>query len=153
MKFKTKRNSKTGKKFTEISKIAKECKAAAIVLVDEVGAKEWRGTHNAFGGISSFRFDDDYVAPNWMRWVSKNEYKPLRNRKEGKALQAKMDALPVVTRRQLNMCIGYDEIFSCIGYNSTNEDYFLFEIDESYDVIPPADCVEITVTEYNKLAE
>lgn len=153
MKFKTKKTSETGKKFMAVKERADSCFAAARELNAEVGAEQWRGTYAVFGGISAFMFNNDYVAPKWMKKIGKNEYKPLGNRKEGKALQAKMDALPVVTRRQLNICIGFNDRLSTIGFDWENDEYALFHISEKWGIKIPDDCTEITTTEYNQLAK
>ena len=85
--------------------------------------------------------------------VRNGEYMPKLNIKQGKAIQADFNKAVTVSKSELNSCIGWDEGFSeSIGFNSSNDKYFGFIIDDDWtDIIIPADCTEITATKYREL--
>lgn len=154
MNFKTKRTSKTGLKFSKIEKKIKICFEEEKKLLDEIGVKQYRkGYWTAFGGISSLVFDKDMKIPGYMKKIRHEEYMPKKNIKEGIALDKKIKELPVVSKGELNACIGFKEnMLKTIGFESSNPEYFLFSVNEDWGIKIPKDCKEITTTEYNKLA-
>jgi len=122
----------------------------------ELHVKEWRaGYWIAIGGVSSMVFEDDYEVPKYFKKGAQNgEFMPKKNMKEGKTIQKKIDSLINVSIHELNMCIGFDEsMFKTIGYNSTNDEYFLFTIGEDWGIEVPIDCEEIATKEYNSLVK
>ena len=75
------------------------------------------------------------------------------NTKEGKAVQADFDQATVITKGELNACIGWGEDFiNCIGLDWNNDKYFCFKIEEDWTDVPiPSDCTEITTSKYREL--
>jgi len=154
MKFKTLRTSETGKKFANVDAKMKECFEAAKALIDELGAKQWRGAYwVAAGGISSLFFPKGFEIPSYYK-KQDDGYSPKRSLKKGKEIHAKIKALPTVSIKELNACIGFDEkMFKTIGFNTANPAYYLFSVEEEWNCTIPDDCEEITTTEYNKLTK
>ena len=159
MKFKTKRTSETGKKFAIIEDRLQQSLKASQKLAKELGAKDFREAYwVAGGGISSLVFPHDFTPPPYYKKVNHsselNEWMPKLNIKAGKEIMERINALPRVGIGELNKCIGFQEdMFKTIGFNMMNEEYFLFSAEEEWLDKLPADCEEITVGEYNALAE
>ena len=152
MKFKTLRTSETGKKFQAIVEKKEKAYDEAKSLADEIGFEQWRADRWAiFGGIEFVDFANQ--TPDPRIWKN-TEFgaKPRRNTKAGKAMHERLEALTKVSRRELNMCVGYKSHFGNIGFSYSNPDYFLFDVSERWELEVPADCEEITVSEYNKLS-
>ena len=155
MYFKTERNSETGKKFQEFADKKKLALNAQVVFAEKYGIKQWRDKGWYVGGqFYSVIFKDD-VEVDLKVWKEvkglPNEYMPRLNSKKGKEIQKEIDEMPLVSKAELNSCIGWDEDFSkSIGYARSKE-YFGFEVDEKWEVKIPKDCIEVTTTEYKKL--
>ncbi|WP_372775636.1 hypothetical protein [Mangrovibacterium sp.] len=153
MKFKTLRTSETGKKFQAIVEKEEKAFEEAKSLADEIGFEKWRSDRwAAFGGIEFVYFADQTPDPKVWRNTDAGAV-PRRNTKPGKAMYERLEALTKVSKHELNMCIGFDGApFKNIGFSYNNPDYFLFEVFEKWDCEIPADCEEITVSEYRKLS-
>ena len=155
MYFITKRTSKTGKKFQKLSDKFNVCFENQKALADKYGFTYWReALWKVAGGISSVIFPEDTIVDTkiWKE-VRNGEYMPKLNIKQGKAIQADFNKAVTVSKSELNACIGWDEGFSqSIGFNSSNDKYFGFIIDDDWtDIIIPNDCTEITATKYREL--
>lgn len=151
MYFITERTSKTGLKFTEVVKKMKEVRETTIKFAKKHGFKSWRPGHfTVVGGISSIEY---LTPPDLKVWkkVNENEYMPRLNSKKGKEIRDEMKALPSVHPNDLNGCIGFDQMWSTIGFNQGNKKYYGISVKEEWDIKMPKDCKEITTTEYKKL--
>jgi hypothetical protein len=156
MKFITKKDSETGKKFQVIADKLKEARNAQKQLVEELGFKAWRAGYwlvrSGFSALCS-----PITKPDPTIWKnvngSKNEFMPRANRKAGKEIIKKFDAMPVVSSDDLNQCIGFNGApFSTIGFAfKKNGEYFGFSVKEDWNVQIPEDCLEVTVSHYNDL--
>ncbi len=153
MKFITKRDSETGKKFAEYQTKASAAYNAAKDIITELDADRWRSLSRwSSGGISAIIFKPDQPIPSFFKQVKKGEYMPKVSTKEGAELQKKIDALPTVSAHELNMCVGFDcQLFKTIGFDFTHPEFFLFEANEDWDLTIRSDCEEITVTRYREL--
>lgn len=153
MKFITKRDSETGKKFAEYEAKRQEAiKSTHNLVFTEIGATEYRSkSSHSTGGISSLIFDSNFIIPDYMKKVRSGEFMPKASIKEGKELLEKIQALPTVSNIELNNCIGFDDFFNTIGFDPRNEEYFIFTCKEEWEIQIPADCEEITTTRYKEL--
>lgn len=156
MYFITKKESETGKKFQKIIDKLDICHKDQEALAEKYGFTSFRRAHwEAAGGISSVIFHKCATvdAKLWKLVNNKNEYKPRLNTKEGKAVQADFDQATVITKGELNACIGWGEDFiNCIGLDWNNDKYFCFKIEEDWTDVPiPSDCTEITTSKYREL--
>lgn len=149
--YKTLKTSETGRKFQAIEDKAKVCRTAQVAMAEKYGFTKWRSSRwAAYGGISSVVFENEPDKTIWKR-EGRQEYSPRCNIKAGKDIQSEFDALPTIDSDEVNACIGYDECMSTIGVQFGDGDFFGFSIDsDAFDDIP-ADCIEITGTEYEKL--
>jgi hypothetical protein len=83
-----------------------------------------------------------------------NEWMPKLSTKEGKAIMAEINALPIVDIDELNAVVGYEGNHfksSHIGFSYENKAYYGFILSDKWEVTPPDDCEEITASEYKKL--
>ena len=156
MYFITKKDSETGKKFQKIIDKLDVCHKDQKALADKYGFTSWRrSSWEAAGGISSVTFHKSAtIDPKlWKLVKGKNEYSPRLNTKEGKALQAEFKQATVITKGELNACIGWGEDFiHSIGLDLNNDESFCFYIEEDWTDVPiPAECKEITNSKYKKL--
>ena len=151
MYFKTLRSSQTGENFKKVESKAGQAFDEQKSLSEELNFKSWReGWWQAFGGISCVHFENK---PDSKLWKKKEDgYMPKLNSKAGKELQKKIDNLTSVSYDELNQCVGFDGApWKHIGVNFDNDEYFGFEVGESWDFKIPEDCTEITTTEYRRL--
>lgn len=154
MHFITKKDSKTGKKFEVASKKIADAFKAQRSLAASLEIKSWRERlWVVCGGFSSIIFEKEPDKAIWKNVNgSKIEWMPRLTNKEGKAIQALFDNMPVLERSELNSCIGFDEcILKQIGFSRTNKDYYGFVIEPDWDIKIPNDCKEVTHSDYNKL--
>lgn len=151
MKFKTLKTSETGKRLAALIEKKEDVEAQAQALAKEYDATRWNiGAGAVWGGISALILTDE---PDTKLWRRKHAgWYPKKNSKAGKALAKRFEALPVVDKEDLNSCVGFgDRFFKTIGLNWMHEEYFGFAVGEDWEYEPPADCTEITVSEYNKI--
>jgi len=151
MKFITKKSSETGKRFQIISDKRSEVFKKQKQVANEIGFHQWRhGYWTVWGGFSCLMFKEN---PNEKVYKKQEDgWMPRLNSKEGKKIQAQLDACSKVGINELNQCIGFDGApFKTIGFGSNNKNYFGFEVEEDWGVKIPKDCKEVTTTEYNKL--
>ena len=155
MYFITEKNSETGKKFQKIMDKLDVCRKDQKALADKYGFTSWRRAYwKAAGGISSVIFPKGATIDTkvWKQIKGKDEYMPRLNIKQGKAIQAEFDQATVITKGELNACIGWGESFiNCIGLDWNNDEDFGFTIEDDWtDIIIPNDCTEITATKYRE---
>ena len=155
--YKTLKDSETGKKFAEINKRGDVCHAALKAFLDKYGFQKYRPSRISYiGGISSCV---NPLSPlDTKMWKNSgygaNEWMPKLSSKQGKAIMAEIKALPIVDIDELNAVVGYEGNglkSSHIGFSSENNSYFGFILSDKWGVKPPADCEEITASEYVKL--
>jgi len=153
MKFKTLRISETGKKFAQVELKADEVIKAAVNLANEIGFETWRPSRwSVYGGVEFVGFKTE-GNPDPKIWKNtEHGFQPRKNTHQGRIISEKLRQLPVVSKDELNQCIGYDGApFKTIGFDRSNPIYFLFETGENWGCKIPEDCEEITVSEYRKL--
>lgn len=129
---------------------------AAKDMAKEIGYYTWRqGVWVAYGGVSSVTFKDTPDLKIWKKVNLENypqEYFPRMSNKQGKELAAKLRGLPTVSIKELNDCLGFKEtLFKSIGFYRNNDTYFGFTTNDGWKFKAPADCKEITYTEFKKL--
>ena len=152
MHFITKKKSETGKKFQKVAEVATASLKAEKELAKEFGFESWRGGYwLVYGGFSALIFKEKPNEKIYKK-VNGNEWMPRMNTKEGKAIQAKLDATRRVSIDDLNQCIGFDgSPFKTIGFAQNNDAYFGFIVDEKWKCKIPNDCEEVTTSRYNEL--
>lgn len=148
----TKKSTETGKKFETVANKSKVVLEAQKALSKEIGFSQWRdGYWLVWGGFSALIFKTPPDSKVFKK-VNGNEFMPKLNTKEGKVIQAKLDASPRITIEELNQCIGYNgSPFHTIGFAQKNKKYFGFVVGDDWGVKIPKDCEEVTVTKYNQL--
>jgi len=157
MYFKVKIESKIGIKFKSIAERGEKCVESALQLADVYGSKSIRGNNfSVWGGISSFCEFDNPNALDSKIWkeVRKGEYFPKMNTKIGKSINAEIDNLNTISKIELNNIVGLDgedSMFSSIGFNRNNKEYFGFTTWDNSGYQHQEDCIEITETEYKEL--
>lgn len=146
------KESETGKKLQAIVDKKQECHKAVVAFADKYGFGEWRPDRMAaIGGISSCcSFKEEPLGSLWKQ-VGRGEYMPKRNNKKAKVISEELMSLPVISRRELNMCIGYNSMFNSIGFVWSNKKFFGISIDEKWEFEPPQDCLEVTYTRYKEM--
>jgi len=152
MYFITKRTSATGKKFQIIADKMNVISDAQRALSKEIGFKTWRGGYWIFwGGFSAVIFEKEPDLKLWKK-VNGSEWMPRLNSKEGKALQAKLDACPKMRPDEINKCIGFSgQPFKTIGFARNSKTHFGFIVKQEWGVKIPKDCKEVTETKYNSI--
>ena len=140
MYFITEKKSKTGKKFKIICDKKDEVFKKQRQVANDLGFYQWRhGYWNVWGGFSCLMFKQQ--PDNKVYKKQEDGWMPKLNIKEGKEIQAKLDACPEVGIDELNQCIGFDGApFQTIGFAWNNKKYFGFAVDEEWDVKIPNDC-------------
>lgn len=164
MYFITEKTSDTGKKFAEVVKKRNIAWKAAKAFAEKYNIIEWRPadivtdsknrTHfSMWGGISSMIFKqipDKSIYKNV--YGSSKEWMPRRNKAAGLEIWKELDKLPVVTMDELNSAIGYKGDFNAhIGFAQTSKKFFGFITKSKWKIKIPADCKEVTETEYRKI--
>ena len=152
MRFITRKNSDTGKKFQALEDEFEKCFQAQVALSEELGFESWRDAYWHKGGISAVIFT---TPPDKALWKnvngSRREWLPKRNTKAGSELGKKFDILPKVALSELNKCIGFRSNMNSIGLATQNDEYFGIMAKDEWEIIIPTDCEEVTVTRFNQL--
>lgn len=150
----TKKDSETGRKFTEViiskDRAIKEQKAFA----EKYGFRTFRAAcWQAWGGISScLDFKETPDKKIWGKGLKKGEYYPRQNSKSGKDIYKEIENLHCVSIDVLNQCIGFDGApFKQIGFASCNKQYFGFVVDKKWKIKVPKDCEEVLESKYDLL--
>jgi hypothetical protein len=153
MYYITTKDTETGKKLTDV---LKKCQTARERARET--AATWNTTEYlvdrfaAAGGIEGLKINPDQHNPkNWRpSKEAKGFFLPNRRTKEGKAIAELFQQLPRVSRREVNLCIGWDEKFKIIGVNII-ADYVGIKIKEDWNIEMPKDCKEITSHRYREI--
>ena len=153
MKYITKKDSETGKKFQEITEKRSECFDAQKEIAEKYGFSSWRGGWwTVYGSISSFcnpiNTPDSKI---WGKGVEKGEFMPKKSSKVGLAIREEIKAMPHISYEDLNLCVGWEADFKHIGYDPTHDEYFGILVDEKWKIKMPSDCEEVTTTRYNEM--
>jgi len=154
MYFKTKRDSDTGKKFEELLDKMKVVRDSQVAFGEKYGFTKSRESRSHLRGRFSACLLVGTVDTKAWKTVnnSKEEWMPRMNTKAGQAIQAEIDALPIIERQELNDCVAYNNgPWNHIGFNLATEGWFGFECLGYEGYKPPTDCEEITETEYKTL--
>lgn len=155
--YKTRKDSETGKKFTEIDERRDICHKALKAFLNKYGFQKYRPSRiSHVGGISSCVNPLNPLDPKlWKNsGYGSNEWMPKLNTKEGKAIMKEINGLPIVDIDELNAVVGYDGNgfkSSHIGCSYKNKTYYGFILSDEWKVTPPSDCIEITASEYKEL--
>lgn len=153
MRYITRKDSETGKKFMAAYDNMKNAEKEARELVTLLGAKQWRERYGvAAGGVAALVFDKKPDTKIWKNvYGSSKNWMPKLNCTEGKRINSLIENLPVVWRNELNQCIGFDGFPSKnIGFDIGKGEYVGFSVEEEWDVKVPADCEEVTTYRYNE---
>ena len=157
MKFKTKRDSETGKRFEALNIKSQDYHRQASEVARKYGATKWTLPFlSCYGGIASIIVEDESVIDqkHWKKSRNiENAWLPRLSTRVGKRISKEFEALPFVDFQELNKCVGFEgDFFTRIGFSFKNPDWFLFSVKESWNFTPPEDCIEITVKEYKELS-
>lgn len=147
----TKIDSPVGKRMKAIHDKMTECFRFQKALAKEFGFYQWsRSDFHAYDCITSVFFKNDPDIKLWKK-VGEGEWMPRLNLKAGKEIQKKFDAQPIVTRRELNECIGYkDKFVRRIGF-AISKTHAGFIVGDDWKVKIPKECKEVTFTQYKKI--
>ncbi len=155
MYFITKKDSETGQKFQGIVEKHKIVHQARFEFCNKYGFDAYRQDAWAvYGGISSCgEFKETPDPKIWGKGSGKGEFFPKANSKDGKIIRQEIENLPVVSRHELNMCVGYEAgaPFNVIGFAQSNPEYFGFTTGNEWGIKIPADCEEVMYSKYQEL--
>lgn len=152
--YKTSKESETGKKFTELERRGDVCYQALKAFLDKYGFEQYRPSRiSHIGGISSCINPLQPLDRKLWRKAGYgiNEWMPKLNTKEGKAIMAEIEALPIVDIDELNEVVGYQGNgfkSSNIGFSPKDKSFYGFILSDKWNITPPSDCIEITASEY-----
>lgn len=132
MKYITRKESETGKKFMACYKKMEAAAELTKELAISLGAIQWRWPIWKIGGISSLIFD---TVPDKKIWRNvngqPNAWMPKLNTKEGRRINSLIEDLPQFSRYELNQCIGLDGWpTKLIGCDFGEGEYVGFSVDE-----------------------
>ena len=152
--YKTLKTSDTGRKFQDLVDKAKiiqleiETFCAAINATKKYAYKGIMAT-----GLGAVEFIESPDMKLWKKYPSlEGYYTPRLSSKEGKELQKKFYSFETIKKFAVNDIIGLKAfLYTCGYYNDTPSGFFGFMIESSWNHTMPADCVEITFGEFEKL--
>ena len=150
----TKKESETGKKFTELLKKKEIAIQAQKEVSEKYGFETYRGAYwQVWGGFSScLDFKETPDKKLWGKGAEKGEYFPKKNSKAGKAIWNEINDMPCVSRFDLNECVGFDSApFKKIGFAFNNDTYYGFTDSKDWNLKVPKDCEEVTESKYDEL--
>lgn len=151
-------NSGTGKKFQELGEMLKAKQNALEALRDKYGFKNIYTMNESFGGgIHSVKgFIEEPDKKHWRKVEATSGYYPSKRTLKGREILKEFKAVPVVASRDINSCVGFDgEPFRTIGYNMMKPDsgYYGFQVGDDWRFTAPADCEEVTRSQYLEIFE
>lgn len=153
MYYITKKDTETGKKFQVLQQKLKDIRKKQKEVADKFNLSCWVEKHFQVAGqiwLVSFKEGEEIDLKNWKNH-SEKFYLPKLNTKKGKEIQAEFDNIPIVSWKDLNACIGLKESSFHIGFEFNNDTYFGFTTKEKWEVEVPADCEEITFTQWKEI--
>ena len=157
--YKVLKDSDTGKKFAELIQRGEACAEAAKKFLERHGFTKYRPSRISYnGGISACASPKETPNPKIWKKAKNGDYMPRCNTNEGRAVMEKIEALPIVDIDELNNIVGYDSDgwkHSHIGFlgNTSKSGYYGFIVFAEWNVKVPADCIEITGSEYTELSQ
>jgi hypothetical protein len=160
MKFKADKGTATYEKLNAVMSKIQECRFQAKKLAEELGAGKYIESYQgAAGGIEGIEFDEQ---PKGWKRVYNRRYSDLyypKALKSNKELIERLEALPIVSRKEVNETVGYEpKYFGTIGIWHRH-DLILFEVpieringeDQPYTFKAPSDVVELTYSEFENI--
>lgn len=158
MYYRTKRTSETGLKFCSLIEKIRVQEEQIKNLSEKYGFTKYLRSRTCFSGLSSVTFEtkDSLNIPDSKYWkrLKWGYYIPKVNTKKGKEIAKDFNSVITITSKEVNSIVGYelDNPWGHIGLAFKQDtDYIGFETTNEIDFTPPADCEEITYTEYKKL--
>ncbi len=156
--YRTLRTSATGQKLQAIQDKGVEANAAKERLREKYG---WENTYASneyiYGDISGVTFPTGTEVDMQMwkpdKSIAYNAYSPRRGHKKGKAIYEEFRAVPRATRYDIDKIVGHHQAFNHVGYTMENDTYFGFAVNAGWRVEVPADCEEITASQYEELCK
>ncbi len=149
MYFMTHNDSDTGLKFAYVQFDMEEAIEAQKAMATKYGFEAWRpGYWSLAGRFSSVVFKEAPDMKLWKLVKGDNEYMPRLTSKAGKSIDAEFSKMPWVPNWRLNECVGIKDQFGHIGVCWNHPDLLGFSVPDEWEFTCPADCREITRTEY-----
>lgn len=149
MYYKTRVDSETGKKFTELQNKKDLLHNQNKQLAEKYGFSQW--TVWSFGrDIATVLFDEE---PDGKLWHKNKDgsYRPSKKVKAGKEIDKEFKSVSRLEMEDHNYPVGLKDPFKRIGFNLTRKDFYGFEVGDDWEFEPPTDCEEITSIEYKSL--
>ena len=156
--FKTLKTSETGIAMQKLIDEGKVIANKIVTFLEEIGATD-RYLHSGVfhTGLGGVQFDTDVDLKIWKSFDRVRHpffFCPRTNSKAGKALAEKFYSFGKIDRSDINKVIGYGQLFNNCGlFSDKNGEYFGFIIDSEWNHKMPDDCIEITGSEYDKMAK
>jgi hypothetical protein len=150
--FKTSRQSETGKKLKQIFDKAENFDKKVEELKEKYGFKGIVYNIFFYKGISAVLLDEEVDKTIWRKVKGVKDGYWIRER-GAKAIKQDFDNWKELSiyRQDLDEIIGGGDPFCQAGFDMSNPDYYLFNIDEDWEYDVPEDCEEISNLEYKKL--
>jgi len=155
MYYKLKKGSPTYDALKEVWEKMHKYNKKAFKLVEELGFKKFGiNREGVAGGISCFQSSEK---PEGYKSIGNSGDNLIFPKKNNKEVLEKIDALPIVSKKEFNDTIGFKEQFSDRMYHSSFgckrvDDVFLIEVSNECDYTPTEGMIEITFTEYKELS-
>lgn len=152
MYYITKKDTETGKKFQILKQKLRKIRKKQKKIADKFKLFCWIDKPFQIAGqiwLVSFKEGEKIDLKNWKKYKNKY-YLPKLNTKKGKEIQAEFDDIPIISWEELNACVDIKENHFHIGFNFS-EEYFGFTAKEEWEVEIPADCEEITFTQWKEI--
>jgi hypothetical protein len=163
----TKSTSETGKKFAKIAEKIPQVTEAQKAFAKKYGFKAWRPDPSyMLGGITRcFEFEKEPDSKIWAKgpqkgdyfsegpsgYLPKGAYFPKSYNDYGKPVWQEIQDLNRITKREVNMCVGFNAIHCTIGFSVAKGEFFGFTTKKDWGVSPPKDCEEVTGERYTEL--
>lgn len=151
--YKTLKNTETGDKIKRIINLCHQGRQEAEELCRELNAEEQYLINSRFilgTGLVAFRFSNEPDMKIWKKHKIDGYYEPRLKSKKGKEIQNKIFNLQRIDKAELSDAIGLSCWFRSPGFTEV-KNYYLFNLESSWEHKMPNDCAEITGSEYDKL--
>lgn len=154
MYYKLQKGNPTYDALKEVWEKMQDYNKKALNLVEELGFKKFGINQDGVaGGISCFQSSEK---PEGYKRVGREGDNLIYPRNNNKEVLSKINALPVVSKKEFNDTIGFKEQFSERMYHSSFgckrvDDIFLIEVSNECDYTPAEGMIEITFTEYKEI--
>lgn len=168
----TEKDSTTGKKFSEYLQKKESAIKSAEQLSRDFGAEDYATyaphTKNFGGGGIYCVFFPEGTKVDKKVWKEDKTYKfqrspthkqwdtnwtPKETSLKGKEIKEKINALPMITERDLNACVGWNESVNHVDLSISENHYGIsvsqiFIERKSNPLVMPEDCKEVTYSEF-----